>query len=94
MDLDYLAARIKELEEFELLATTEIKAWLCRIISSRECNDTVKQAMDDAVVTLADLNSKMPAYWKDSAESKMFAKLFTIYKALENISLDTFFRLG
>jgi hypothetical protein len=67
MDLDYLAARIKELEEFELLATTEIKAWLCRIISSRECNDTVKQAMDDAVVTLADLNSKMPAYWKDSA---------------------------
>ena len=87
MDLDYLASRIKELEEFENLGHGEIKAWLCRIVASRDCNNNVKDALCQAITTISKLNSKMPQYWKDSVgENETHQVMETLRKVKQYIS--------
>ena len=87
MDLDYLASRIKELQEFENLGHGEIKAWLCRVIASRDCNNAVKDALRHALTTISELNSKMPQYWKDSVgENEVHEVMESLRKVQQYIS--------
>jgi hypothetical protein len=87
MDLDYLSLRIKELKEFENLGHGEIKAWLCRVVASRDCNNAVKEALHHALTTISKLNSKMPEYWHDSAgESEVHQVMENLRKVQQYIS--------